>query len=265
MIHLSVREVHRRFGGLHALRGVSFEINGPELIGLIGPNGAGKSTLMRAALGLIASTGEVRLGDVPLAALGPRERALRAAFLPQEREIGWPITVETLVALGRAPHRRPGRPPGPEDRAAVARALAMTGVDGFRHRPATELSGGERARVLIARALAQEAPLLMADEPAAGLDPAQALTVMEVFRDLAAAGGGVLASLHDLGLAAAFCTRLAVLHEGRILADGPPEAVLTPALLARVYGIRAHLLRVDGALVVQPAARNAAGSQPRGG
>ena len=262
---LEVADLHVALGRREVLAGVSLRVGAGEVVGLIGPNGAGKSTLMRAALGLIPAEGGIRLGDAPLAALDPRARALRAAFLPQEREIGWPITVETLVSLGRAPHRPPGRPPGPEDHAAVARALALTGTEGFRHRPATELSGGERARVLIARALAQEAPLLVADEPAAGLDPAQALAVMEVFASLAAQGRGVLASLHDLGLAAAFCTRLAVLHAGRIVADGPPEAVLTPALLARVYGIRAHLLRVDGALVVQPAARNAAGPEPRGG
>jgi iron complex transport system ATP-binding protein len=233
--------VHR--GPCPVVDRVSAAIGEGELVGLIGPNGAGKTTLMRAALGLIRAEGAVSLGGVPLARLSPRERALRAAYLPQEREIAWPVRVETLVGLGRTPHLPPGRAPGPADHAAVEAALARMDLLAFRDRAATELSGGERARTLIARALGQEAPLLLADEPAAGLDPAHQLQLMAALRDLAAAGRGVLVSLHDLGLAARWCARLILMDHGRLVADGAPEDVLTPDRLAAVYGITAHIAR----------------------
>jgi iron complex transport system ATP-binding protein len=129
--------------------------------------------------------------------------------------------------------------------------MARMDVTRLADRPADRLSGGELARVLIARALAQDAPLLLADEPAAGLDPAHQLSLMARLRDLAAAGRGVLVSLHDLGLAARWCDRLIALHDGVIAADGPPRAVLTPALLATVYGVRAHVSEGPGGLTVQ--------------
>ncbi len=243
MTLLALDSLTVRRGPCPVVDGVSAAIGEGELVGLIGPNGAGKTTLMRAALGLIPSEGSVALGGVPLTRLSPRERALRAAYLPQDREIAWPVRVETLVGLGRTPHLPPGRAPGPADRAAVEEALTRMDLLAFRERPATELSGGERARALIARALAQEAPLLLADEPAAGLDPAHQLQLMAALRDLAAAGRGVLVSLHDLGLAARWCGRLILMHRGRLLADGAPEDVLTPDRLAAVYGITAHVAR----------------------
>jgi len=249
---LALRDLRATLGGVEALRGVSLRVAPGEVVGLIGPNGAGKSTLLRAALGLIGAQGSRSLGGDPLERLSPRDRALRAAFLPQEREIGWPVSVAALVGLGRAPHRAPGAPMRAADHAAVAEAMARMDVARFAGRPATQLSGGERARALMARALAQGAPLLMADEPAAGLDPAHQIALMATFRALAGEGRGVLASLHELGLAARWCDRLAVLDAGRIVAEGPPEAVLTPALLARIYGVTAHFAREAGALVVAP-------------
>jgi iron complex transport system ATP-binding protein len=155
--------------------------------------------------------------------------------------------VETLVGLGRLPHRAAPA----ADRAAVDAALAAMDLCPFRARPATELSGGERARALIARALAQEAPLLLADEPTAGLDPAHQIALMARFRRLAREGRGVVTALHDLALAARWCDRLLLLQAGRLVADGPPEAVLTPERLASVYGVTAHLGRdADGPVVV---------------
>jgi iron complex transport system ATP-binding protein len=220
---LALEAVTVRRGPCPVVDGVSARIGEGELVGLIGPNGAGKTTLMRAALGLIRAEGAIALGGTPLAAqLAPRERALRAAYLPQDREIAWPVRVETLVGLGRTPHLPPGRAPGPADRAAVEAALDRMDLAGFRDRPATALSGGERARALIARALAQEAPLLVADEPAAGLDPAHQLQLMALLREMAAAGRGVVVSLHDLGLAARWCDRLLLMHQGRLVAEGPP-------------------------------------------
>jgi iron complex transport system ATP-binding protein len=248
MTLLALDRLTVRRGGRPVLDGVTLRVEAGELAGLLGPNGAGKTTLMRAALGLQPADGGIALGDAPLAALPPRARALRAAHIPQDRTIAWPISVEALVALGRTPHRTAPA----ADRAAIEAAVATMDLHALRHRPATALSGGERARALIARALAQDAPLLLADEPTAGLDPAHALTLMAAFRGLARAGRGVLVSLHDLGLAARWCDRLILLDRGRLAAEGPPEAVLTPGRLAAVYGITAHVARDTTGPILQP-------------
>lgn len=219
--------------GRAVLSGVDLRIAPGEFVGLLGPNGAGKTTLLRAALGLLAAQGRSSLADLPEPA-----RARAAAFVAQGRHIAWPMPVDSLVALGRIAHPGVARA---ADRAAIDHAIAALGLQGLRHRQATELSGGEQARVLIARALAQDTPILFADEPIAGLDPAAQIAVMRLFRDLAGQGRTVLASLHDLGLAARFCSRLVLLHEGRLVADGPAREVLTAANIARVFGITAHL------------------------
>lgn len=249
---LALDDVRARLGGKPVLRGVSCTVARGELVGLIGPNGAGKSTLLRAALGLTPSEGTILIGDRAASAMTARERSLRAAYLPQDREIAWPVSVETLVSLGREPHRIAFRPPGADDRAAVQEAMRRMDVEGLRGRRATELSGGEKARVLIARALAQDAPLLLADEPTAGLDPAHQIALMRVFRALTAEGRSVVASMHDLGLAARWCSRLILLDNGAIVADGGPGEVLTAGTLGSVYGITAHVAQAAGGLVVQP-------------
>ena len=257
---LRVENLSVRLGREEVVHEASLSVGAGEVVGLIGPNGAGKTTLLRAALGLIPTIGgKVWLGSEPLAALTPAERARRAAWLPQEREIAWPVAVERLVALGRAPHLRGLGRLTAADRQAVARALAAMEVAHLAGRPATALSGGERARVLIARALAQEAPLLLADEPAAGLDPGYQLGLMEVFREQAASGRGVLVSLHDLALAARWCDRLLLLHEGRIAADGPPAAVLTADRLRAVYGIAADIAEAGDGLSVRVLGRTPTG------
>ncbi|MBW7923039.1 MAG: ABC transporter ATP-binding protein [Rubellimicrobium sp.] len=219
-----------RRGARAVVDGVSLRVAAGEVVGLLGPNGAGKTTLLRAALGLLPHEGRSSL-----ARLSPRERARMVAFLPQGREIAWPVPVADLVALGRAPHGSPDR-----DDPAVARAIARMALEDFRTRPATELSGGEQARVLIARTLAQETPLILADEPVAGLDPEAQIRTMQVFADHARAGGAVVASIHDLGLAARHCTRLVLLKAGRLVADGTPREVLTEANLAQVFAIRGY-------------------------
>lgn len=224
-----------RRGECPVVDGVSLAVAEGECVGLIGPNGAGKTTLMRAALGLVA-----HVGLSSLSALAPMARAKAAAFLPQGREVAWPVSVVDLVRLAA------------RDGAAVDRALDRMGLQGYRARNVLALSGGELARVLLARALAQDTPLLLADEPVAGLDPAAQLRALQVLRDLAGEGRGVVVSIHDLGLAARFCTRLVLMHRGRVVANGPPAAVLTPGTLAQVFGIRAHLAEVEGRPVVLP-------------
>ena len=227
---------------------VSLTIGQGELVGLIGPNGAGKTTLMRTALGLLPA----QSGQSSLATLPAPERARAVAWMPQSREIAWPIPVERLVALGRLPHLPiTGKIPA-ADREKIDSAIAYLGLESFRNRAASRLSGGEQARALIARAIAQDTPLLMADEPIAGLDPAHQIATMQVFADLAAAGRSTLVSLHDLGLAARHCTRLILLAEGGILADGTPKDVLTDTLMARAFGVTAWHQQTPSGPVFQP-------------
>ncbi|MEB8387224.1 ABC transporter ATP-binding protein [Rhodobacteraceae bacterium KMM 6894] len=240
--NLSVSQRNREI-----FRNVSFQIGAGEVVGLIGPNGAGKTTLMRAALGMIAHGGESSL-----AGLEAHARAKAAAWMPQAREIAWPVSVETLVMLGRLPHLGPYSRPTSEDHARVNEAIAWMELDDMRQRTATRLSGGEQARVLIARALAQGTPLLMADEPIAGLDPAHQIATMQTFQGLARTGKSVLVSLHDLGLAARHCTRILMMGQGGLVADGVPADVLTPARLAEVFHITAWYQNTDQGPIYQP-------------
>ncbi|MCV6584201.1 MAG: ABC transporter ATP-binding protein [Marinibacterium sp.] len=236
-----------RLRGRVVFDAVSLRAQPGELIGLIGPNGAGKTSLMRAALGLIPCTGQSSLAD-----LAPRARARAVAWMPQSREIAWPVPVERLVALGRLPHLPAGRSIPAADQAHIDRAISRLGLDRLRHRAASRLSGGEQARALIARALAQDTPILMADEPIAGLDPVHQISTMSLFRDLADDGHTVMVSIHDLGLAARHCTRIILLAEGGVMADGPPREVLSPARMARAFGISVWHEDTDHGPVFQP-------------
>ncbi|MCR8825757.1 ABC transporter ATP-binding protein [Pseudosulfitobacter koreensis] len=242
MTVLTLQDLSVKRGACPLIENVSLTLHPGECVGLLGPNGAGKTTLMRAALGLLAHD-----GTSSLAQMTSMERARACAWLPQAREIAWPVSVERLVRLGRLPHSGTKA----EDTAAVADALAQMGLQAYAQRTATQLSGGEQARVLIARALAQDTPLMMADEPIAGLDPAAQIATMRVFSALAASGRTVLTSLHDLGLAARHCSRVIMLHQGGIVADGPPAEVMTPENLAQVFGILAHYEMTDRGPVFQ--------------
>jgi len=247
MTLLSVRDFAVKRRDKQILHGINLGIGPSEIVGLVGPNGAGKTTLMRACLGLIPAQ-----GHSSLAAMSSRDRGRAAAWMPQAREIAWPVDVETLIRLGRTPHLAAGQKPTDADKAAVERAIVRMDLEGYRHRKATQLSGGEQARVLIARSLAQEASLLMADEPTAGLDPAHQIATMQTFAALAETGQSVLVSLHDLGLAARHCTRIVMLHGGGIAADGPPRDVLTADLIRTVFGISAHLQETSNGIIFQP-------------
>jgi iron complex transport system ATP-binding protein len=192
------------------------------------------------------------LDGADLAAWDRGRLARTLAYLPQERLVHWGLTARAVVALGRLPYQPFGMGESAADRAAVDAALAAMDSVHLAHRPVPELSGGERARVLVARALSQEPRVLLADEPAAGLDPAHQLTLFRHLADLAAGGRTVIAALHDLSLAARFCHSIALVHEGRTLAAGPPEDVLTPEHLAAAYGIAARYRSIDGVPVVLP-------------
>ena len=225
---------------------IALAIRPGELVALCGPNGAGKSTLLRLLLGLhTPSAGQVRLGGAPVPTLSRREIARRAALLPQDAPVDLPLTVREAVALGRLPHLERFQPEGAADVEAVERALEATDTATLGARPVAELSGGERQRVHLARALAQEAPLLLLDEPIAGLDLAHQLQALDLLRTIVDAGRGALVALHDLSLAARRCDRMIFLAGGKIRADDAPAVVLTPETLAQVFGVRAEI-RLDG-------------------
>lgn len=247
MSHLSINALSVRVHGRELLSGVDLRIQHGELVGLVGPNGAGKSTLVRALMQLLPYRGEAWLNNRPLHALSARERARQLAYLSQDDRLQWPIRVRDLVALGRHPYRGSwwagvtgaGIGRDEQDRRAIDDALHAADVWTLRERRADELSGGERARARLARVLAVEAKVLLADEPVAALDPMHQLRVMELLRARCHAGQTVVVVLHDLTLASRFCDRLLLLDQGRPVASGPVDAVLTPENLRQVYGVRA--------------------------
>ncbi len=250
---ISWRGVSLRKGGRSILDGVSLTAAGGEVLGIIGPNGAGKSSLLRAAAMLEPGmSGKIEIDGIDLSELPARRRARLLAFLPQQAEAAWPIAVEEAVALGRLPYLGPAQALGEADRAAVRKAMAEADVAALAGRPVTSLSGGERALVLLARALAVDAALLLADEPTAALDPYHQLLVMELFRKLAAGGRTVCVALHDLPLAVRFCDRLAVMMAGRIEMVGKPEAALDDRSLERIYAISGRRSRIDGQSLLIP-------------
>ena len=236
-------------GGRVAVGEVSLTVNRGEIVALLGANGAGKTSLLRAALGLVpVAFGTVSLGGTDPAYLSARDRALRAAYLPQRPQAIWPVSVEHLVALGRYAHGAAPDRLGARDQAAVDAALAACSLTTFRKRRMDEISGGEKARAHLARTLAQQAPLLLLDEPTAGLDPAQALAVGEIMR-ARAADGAVVFSTHDVALAARVAQRVLLLHEGHVIAEGAPSEALTPEALGRAYGRTGRLAEIGGLTV----------------
>lgn len=250
---LAAENLSVALGGRDILRGVSLHLGRGEVLGLLGANGAGKTTLLRALAGLLpVKAGAVLWQQRPLSAIPTRERAQQLAYLAQSRECHWPLSVSDLVALGRLPFRAPWAELRDSDSAAIEQAMRDAGVSQLAPQALTALSGGERARALLARALACMPAALLADEPTAGLDPAHQLNVMRILRARAAQGAAVLVVLHDLSLAARFCDRLLLLHDGRVLARGAPAEVLTPAHLAQSYGIAAHYAQTGEGLVVVP-------------
>ena len=246
---LAAHDVTVALGRRTVLEALTLAVGQGELTALIGPNGAGKSTCLRALAGLIApSHGSITIDDRPLASLGLSDRARTIGYLPQQRIVHWPLTVARTVALGRVPHRRSEA----EDDIAVTAAMVAMDVDRFRDRPATELSGGELARVLMARVLAQDTPVLLADEPTAGLDPAHQIILMERLAGIASEGRTVVVAVHDLWLAARYCHRILLLKDGRLLADGIPASVLTASMLRAAFGVNVRIETYGNVPIVLP-------------
>lgn len=237
------------------LDALDLEVAGGELLGVIGPNGAGKSTLLRCLAGIDApSAGELLLDGVALSATTLEQRARRIAWLEQRPQLHWPLRVAQVVALGRLPWR--DSPQAQPAAAAVEHALERCGLQQLREREFHSLSEGEKLLVNLARVLVVEADLVLADEPTSALDPRQQLRVMELLQQEARSGRAVLAVLHDLSLAARFCDRLALLHEGRLVVTGAPGAVLTPSRLAAVYGVDATYEPALRAVIIHDQNRN---------
>jgi iron complex transport system ATP-binding protein len=232
---------------------LSLTIRPGEFTIVVGPNGAGKTTLLRALAGLVPAQGALWLGERNLTDWSGRAKGQAIAYLAQGGRIHWPLAVRDIVALGRLPFAGPGGRLGEADRRIVDQAIEACSLDLLAARPATELSGGERARVLLARALAVRAPVLLADEPAASLDPAHQVAIMAMLRRECAVGRIVVAVLHDLSLVAAFAKRIILLDGGRIAADGPPDEVFAGDVLDRVFGVALLRAEVNGRLIVAPA------------
>src|SRR3954469_7013572 len=250
---LAAQQLEVALSGRPILNGVSLSLPAGHLVALVGPNGAGKTTLLRALAGLVPSTGSIEVGGERLSALSLRERARRFGYLPQGHVVHWPLPSRDVVALGRYPQGAtdPRRLP-PADEKAVTRAMQATNVNAFADRPVTELSGGERSRVALARVLAVEAPIVLADEPTASLDPRYQIDVMTTLHSAADRGVLVLVVTHDLGLAARFADTVLVLSGGRLMAQGTPEHALSEQLMADVFRVSASRANYRDEAVILP-------------
>ena len=240
--------------GRRVLADVIVTLQPGRVTAILGPNGAGKSTLLKALAGLVApASGGVTLGDRSIAALPDRECAARIGYLPQAAAVHWNVTAREVVALGRVPHRAPFAGPSAQDHACIAAALAATETAALADRPVAELSGGERARVLLARVLAGEPDWLLADEPLASLDPAHQVDILDRLHGVARQGRGVVLVLHDLAQAARVADDVLLLRQGRIVAAGAAAAVLTPDRIAAVFDVRVAM--VPGSAMMVPVGR----------
>jgi iron complex transport system ATP-binding protein len=250
---LTAQGLSVKLAGRVVLNDISLSLSSGHLVALVGPNGAGKTTLLRALAGLVPSHGAIHVGGAALSSLTLRERARRFAYLPQGHVVHWPLPARDIVALGRYPHGAtdPARL-SPKDAEAVQRAMQAADVVAFSDRRVTELSGGERSRIALARVFAVEAPVILADEPTSSLDPRHQIDVMKSLRQAADNGVLVMVVTHDLGLAARFADTVLVLGEGRMVAQGAPAAALSEQVMADVFRISAYRAEFERAAVIVP-------------
>jgi iron complex transport system ATP-binding protein len=253
MPRLTLHDVRVTLHRVMVVKGVDAAFEGGRLVAIAGPNGAGKTTLVRAIAGLVAYSGSILLGTADAVSLGAKDRARLVGYLPQGHQAHWPLPVFDIVALGRFAHgaRDPAHLSA-LDRAAIDRALHITDTARFARRPVSDLSGGERARVALARVLAGEAPILLADEPTAALDPRYRIDMMRLLRQVADAGTLVLAVTHDLALAARLADEVLVLNEGRVAALGAPARALSEDVYRDIFRVTSHPVAVDGGTVLIP-------------
>lgn len=252
MSALIAQEVRVRLGGKPVVDGVTATFEPGTVTAILGPNGAGKSTLLACLAGLRRPQGgSVGLGDHALLEMAPRARARRIGFIPQTPEVAWAVEARILVGLGRTPFIGSSGL-SLEDAAAIDRAMAAAGVVELADRDVTTLSGGERGRVLIARALAGDPEWLLADEPLTGLDPGHQLDAGDLFRAMAHdQGRGVVVTLHDLSLAARIADRIIVMAAGAVLADGPPAQALSSEVMKAAYGVDARVVGGEGGPLIE--------------
>ena len=237
-IVLRVENLTAGYADCEILHEVSFSVQAGEMIGLIGPNGAGKSTLLKTIRGMLpALAGSIRILSCDIQALTPRDFARCTAYLPQQTVVPFAYTVRDIVMAGRYPYLSWWQHTSRKDRQVAEACMAYTGVLPLAEQPVNALSGGQRQRVLLAKILAQQTPVLLLDEPAAGLDLIYQEEIFRFCQELCAAGRTVLLVVHELGLAARFCSRLLLAARGQLLADGQPSVVLTEPLLEQAYGV----------------------------
>ena len=238
MPELAVSHLSCRRNGQQILQSSNFSLSGGELVILLGPNGVGKSTLIQASLGLVnAQTGTVTLDGCDVLRMRPAERSRSIAYLPQAKQLAWPLRVRDVVSLGRYPHTETSGGLTQTDWNIVGKALKDCDLEDLADRRVDCLSGGELARVHVARAFSTHAKIIVADEPTGSLDPRQAFAFMNLIRNFVTDGGGALIVTHDLALAHRFADRLLWMHDGQIVADGSPEETFTPKRCGEVYGV----------------------------